>query len=241
MNGPSLWTLAGRSVLDALVPPRCLACDALLHRAEEGFCALCRVTLWPVGGGCALCGLPLEGARLCVGCATDPPPWDAARQGFVYGEAVQAAILRFKRRGAALGDAARLVREARAEGAAWSVPPEVVVPVPLHPSRARQRGFNQAALLGAALAREAGARLVDALRCTRVIAEQKGLDRGARARNLEGAYAPRRPHALAGRRVLLVDDVITTGATARACTGALRAAGAAHVQVWALARVTRQS
>lgn len=234
------WARLGRAVLDTLVPPRCLACDVLLLEPEEGFCALCRASLWAVGPGCDLCGVPLDGRR-CAGCAAAPPPWDGALQAFVYGESIQAAILRLKRQGAALADGARLVREARTEVAPWTLTPEVVVPVPLHPTRARHRGFNQAALLGAPLAREAGVPLVDALRCTRVVTEQKGLGRVERARNLGGVYAPHRPRAVSGRRVLLVDDVITTGATARACTQALREAGAARVEVWALARVLRDS
>lgn len=246
---PSVRT-AGGALLDALLPVRCLACGALLPAGGglRAMCLPCLSALWPVEPpACARCGLPLEADEpLCGPCALLAPPWRRGRQAFVYGESVRAAILRMKAPGAPLGDAARLVRLALdLAGAPWDDPPDVLVPVPQHARRARRRGFNHAALLAAALGRAGGGRsgrvrVAEALACTRETPPQKGLDRLSRERNLRGVYAVRRPGLVAGRSVLLVDDVITTGATARACTRLLHEAGAARVDVWALARVAEQ-
>ncbi|HWS56694.1 MAG TPA: phosphoribosyltransferase family protein, partial [Pyrinomonadaceae bacterium] len=114
----------------------------------------------------------------------------------------------------------------------------VVVPVPLHPERERGRGFNQAALLARALARRAGLPL-DEWSLTRVAHTERhraGMDRRARRETVEGAFRVVRPRLVAGRSVLLVDDVFTTGATASACAAALKAAGAAEVFVLTVAR-----
>jgi ComF family protein len=115
---------------------------------------------------------------------------------------------------------------------------DVVIPVPLHRSRLRWRGFNQAALLGAALARRLNCPLdVATLARVRSTASQTARDRAQRTRNVRDAFAVRRPSRVAGRRVLLVDDVMTTGATADECARVLRAAGARRIDVLTLARV----
>lgn len=114
----------------------------------------------------------------------------------------------------------------------------VLVPVPLHPRRQRERGFNQCALLAEALGRGAGRPvLADALVRLRDTASQAGLTAAARRANVEGAFAVRRRGAVAGRVVVLVDDVVTTGATIGACARALRRAGVAEVRVACVARV----
>jgi ComF family protein len=117
-------------------------------------------------------------------------------------------------------------------------PGTVVAAVPLHPRRLRERGFNQAELLGLALARRAGLSLAaGALVRRKDTASQSGLTAAERRRNVAGAFVVRRRAAVAGRRVVLVDDVLTTGATARACADALRRAGASRVCVLTVARV----
>jgi ComF family protein len=113
---------------------------------------------------------------------------------------------------------------------------DVVVPVPLHASRLATRGFNQAALLARAAAKPGERVVVDALRRSAGSATQSRLGRRDRLVNVAGAFAVARPHAVRRRTVLLVDDVLTTGATVRACATVLRAAGATQVDVWTLAR-----
>jgi len=112
------------------------------------------------------------------------------------------------------------------------------VPVPLHAARLRWRGFNQAALLGAAVARRTGHPIqVNALIRTRATETQTAKERGERYRNVRGAFSVRKPAAMLNRRILLVDDVMTTGATVDECARTLIAAGARRVDVLALARV----
>lgn len=114
---------------------------------------------------------------------------------------------------------------------------DVVIPVPLHPARLAARGYNQAALLGAAVAGELAVPLVArALSRTRATPPQARLDRAARLGNVAGAFRVRMPARVRGRRVLLIDDVSTTGATLAACAAALREAGAAEVTALVVAR-----
>jgi ComF family protein len=114
---------------------------------------------------------------------------------------------------------------------------DVLVPVPLDPARGRERGYNQAALLAAPVAKALGLpALPDVLQRTRPTRPQVGLNAGERRANVRGAFACGNPSAVAGRRVLLVDDVMTTGATLEACADALTAAGAAQVYGLVVAR-----
>ena len=121
---------------------------------------------------------------------------------------------------------------------------DVIVPVPLHYTRLASRGFNQSAWLADAVSRRTGVPVsVDALKRTRRTPTQGGLSAKARRRNMAGAFAPhpKRTGHVQGKRVLLVDDVLTTGATLSACTRALKRAGARHVDVLVLARVVRET
>jgi ComF family protein len=115
---------------------------------------------------------------------------------------------------------------------------DVVAPVPLHWRRRWQRGFNQSELLARAVARRYGLPVLDVLRRKRATPTQAGLSNARRRSNVAGAFTVR--GAVSGRRILLVDDVMTTGATAAACAAALKRAGARHVAVLALARVDRR-
>jgi len=117
---------------------------------------------------------------------------------------------------------------------------DVVVPMPLHWRRQWQRGFNQSGLLARAVAMRRGLEVAHAVRRTRATATQAGLSHAGRRANVARAFRVRKPRAIEGRRVLLVDDVITTGATASACAAALKRAGAKSVTVLALARVDRR-
>ena len=176
---------------------------------------------------------------LCAACLESPPLFRQARAALIYDDASKALILRFKH-----GDQLQAVRvltpwlaEAGAELIAQA---DVFVPVPLHRWRLLKRRYNQSALLAARLARQSGkAAAVDALVRVRATPPQGHLKRAERAANVRGAFRVRDARAIAGKRVLLVDDVMTTGATLNACAGALLDAGALSVDVLCVARVVR--
>lgn len=192
---------------------------------------------------CARCGTPFEIAvdpdQVCAACIAHPPLYDRARAALVYGDISRDLVLGLKYQGrrdglSVLGGwMANAGRDLLADA-------DLIVPVPLHYFRLIRRGFNQSAWLAAAIARESGVRLsVDALKRIKSTPIQGGLSAEGRRRNVQGAFKvrPSRDKLVRGRRVLLVDDVLTTGATAEACTRALRRAGAACVDVVTLARV----
>ncbi len=222
-----------------LVPRRCPGCgDPASPPAHDGFCPGClRGIARPGASACAGCGtasVPEGSGPFCPGCSGRHER-DAVLAAAAYGGVVRAAVLGLKYRAdfAAGRALARLLVGAAAPAAAA----ELVVPVPLHAARLRRRGFNQAAFLARPLARALGAPLGAAtLRRTRATRALAGLDREAREREVGGAFTVRRPAAVAGRRVLLVDDVLTTGATAEGCCRALKAAGAAWAGVAVAAR-----
>lgn len=228
-------------VVDALLPPRCLACGTIVGTAGL-LCGPCWGGLAFIAGPqCACCGLPFpvdagEGA-LCGACHADPPAFAAARAAVIYDDASRPLILGFKHGDRTHGAAAFARWMARA-GAAIVAETDIVVPVPLHRWRLFTRRYNQSALLAKALGLAAGLPVVvDALARRRATPSQGGLDRAARFANVRGAFAVRRRGGIEGRRVLLVDDVLTTGATAEACAKTLLRAGARAVSVLTLARV----
>ena len=208
----ALAALAFEVFASVLAPPRCAACDAPVPRLAV-FCPACASTVEAIG----------------------PGDGEAA---FVYGGALAQAIVRMKYESRPdlarpLGD---LLWRALAPRAA-SLDDVLVVPVPLHPSRLAERGFNQSSLLARRVAGHLGAPFAAlALARARDTPKQATLDREARLANVAGAFRVRDPTRVHGRAVLLVDDVCTTGATLAACSQALHAAGARAVATAVLAR-----
>ncbi|MDD9990667.1 MAG: ComF family protein [Rhodospirillales bacterium] len=233
---------AAGGAIDLVLPPSCLACDAPVS-AAGGLCPDCWTRVTFIGRPCcARCGLPfdIEAApdAICGDCARVPPDFDRARAAFLYQGAGRELILAFK-----MADrswlAPRLATWLHRAGAPLLSEADVVVPVPLHRWRLLARRFNQAAVLARLMARQAGAVVVpDLLVRTRRTPPQTRLSGAERRRNVRGAFAVRRSRTsfVDGRNVLLVDDVMTTGATVSACARALRKAGAVRVDVATLAR-----
>jgi ComF family protein len=224
-------------LLDLLYPDRCAACDAL-DPDRVGLCAPCADSLYPITEACPVCAQPQQRSVLCRRCARRPPPFRRVVAPYRYGGELAVALRRFKWGGSGGAGRAELARALGAllAPALSKVTADVIVPVPLHARRLRERGFSQASLLAASARQWARVRApvrAGALRRVRATDEQAGLLRSARMKNVAGAFAARR---VAGLHVLVVDDVVTTGATATACARALRRAGAASVTVLALAR-----
>jgi ComF family protein len=236
---------AGRVALDALLPPRCLSCGVITG-AEAALCARCWNRLAFIETPyCVCCGRPFEFAlgadALCGVCARSRPLYERARAALRYDEASRPLILAFKH-GDRTDCAPALGRWLARAGAELLPDADLILPVPLHWWRLFRRRYNQAALLAAALGRIAGKPVLpDLVRRRRATASQGHLGPAERRRNVAGAFAlaPGRRGAVEGRRVLLVDDVLTTGATAEAVAEPLLEAGARAVDLLALARVVR--
>jgi ComF family protein len=234
-------------LLDLVFPALCPVCAARSDDADHRpFCRPCWADLpVGVGPGCVLCGEPFPGlaGRLpCDACRRTPPPFAFARAVAAYRDGMRAGIhaLKFDRRAVVAAPLGRLL--AAAGPACLPAPPgewvDALVPVPLHASRRAERGFNQAELLATPCGRRWGVPVLPrALVRARATAPQTELDAEARRANVRGAFAVARPAEVRDRRLLLVDDVLTTGATVAAAARALRAAGAAAVGVLVLARV----
>lgn len=232
-SGPGKGAAAfGNALLDLLYPPRCAACgEGLGSSAEEPFCGICAEAVDPVPAGCRSCGLPGPDA-LCGACLSDPPSFTTCHAGGLFGGPLADAIHALKYR-----DRPALARPLGAWLAGRVSLPQgsVIVSVPLGRKRRLARGYDQAALLARALARVKRLPVLPlALARTRETKPQVGRTRADRLRNVRGAF--RAAPAVRGRDVVLLDDVVTTGATADACAEALVLAGARSVRVLALAR-----
>ncbi|MEA2781777.1 MAG: hypothetical protein QOK29_3321 [Rhodospirillaceae bacterium] len=234
---------AGR-LLDLVLPPRCMACGKPV--AEAGaLCPECWSAIAFLSPPfCSRCGYPFEyelgEETLCAACRASPPVYDRARAVLRYDAGSREMLLAFKH-----ADRLDLVpafgRWLARAGADLFAEADLIAPVPLHWTRLFTRRYNQAALLAQAVAREAGGSFRPDLLIRRRRTAPQRLGRAARARNVAGAFAVpvRRRELVEGRRVLLVDDVRTTGATLNACARALKAVGASGVDVLTLAMVVR--
>ena len=233
----------GGGVLNALLPPRCLACGILVEQAGA-LCGDCWESVDFLGPPlCACCGVPFDydlgDDAICGQCSREPPPLDRIRAVMVYGDTSRRLVAGFKYRDRTEGGPAYARWMARA-GAELLGQSELILPVPLHWTRLFTRRYNQSALLAQGLGRAADRPVaMTLLRRTRRTPPQVRLSGAARQRNVTGAFAvrPDKAHAVEGRHLLLVDDVLTTGATLSACAKALRRAGAAAVDALVLARV----
>lgn len=228
-------------VLAVVFPSACAACGRLLGQPTGGpLCAPCWRAMPRHPTPVCRCGLPVLPRRpACGRCRRGRQPLDAGVSLGPYEGPLRTAIHELKYRGRRRV-AARLVEALLEEASARTLvgDTDVLVPVPLHPRRLRERGFNQAALIARELARRTGRPWAEgALVRRRETAPQAGLTAAARRRNVHDAFVVRRRGVVAGRVVTLVDDVLTTGATARACANALKAAGASEVRMLSLARV----
>jgi ComF family protein len=232
-------------LLDAILPPRCLKCGEIV--ADSGaLCGRCWSELkFLTAPCCACCGLPFEfemgEGSLCGACIADRPLYDRARAALTYDDASRDLILRFKHADRIDGAATFAGWMARA-GADLVSGADIVAPVPLHRWRLLRRRYNQAAILANAVGHARGKLVIpDLLVRRRATPSQGHLGRSQRHRNVAGAFAlhPGRVRVAKGARILLVDDVLTTGATADACARTLRNAGAKAVDLLVLARVVR--
>lgn len=220
--------------LEALLPSHCLLCGA----RGQGALSLCRECAADMPRNtmcCARCALPLESpAPLCGRCIKHAPPWDAAWVPFRYEWPLAQLESRFKFG----GDLAAGRTLALLWGVSQAPPdlPDAIVPVPLHRSRLRRRGYNQALELAKPLAKHFGALLLrDGLHRSRVTQAQTELSAIQRRRNVRGAFVANLD-GKAPEHVAVLDDVFTTGATLAECVRVLKRAGAQRVDVWALAR-----
>jgi predicted amidophosphoribosyltransferase len=239
-----------QSVLRLIYPPQCLSCGTRVEQ-EHALCPDCwRATPFIGGTVCDACGLPLPGAEgqdaagapiHCDECLRLARPWQRGRAAMLYDGTARRLVLGLK-----YADRLDLVRACGrwlvAAAAPILRPGMLIAPVPLHWTRLLQRRYNQSAVLAHALAAEAGLDCCpDLLVRRRRTPTQDGRDLGARHANLDGALAlhPRRGAGAAGRHVLLVDDVMTSGATLAAAADACLAGGAREVDVAVLVRVAK--
>jgi ComF family protein len=215
-------------LLRALFPERCPGCR---ESTDEGFCSHCVADFRHLLHPCVRCGLPLPVAA----CPRRLNGWHvgAVTAPFVYAAPLDHYMRELKYRGARnLGRALGLLLAAAVAGEAADV--DAVLPMPLHAQRLRERGYNQATEIARAVARSSRLPLLHGARRLRASPTQTSLDARARYANSLGAFAV--PSPLAGRRIAIVDDVITTGATINALAEAALAAGASRVDAWAVAR-----
>jgi ComF family protein len=233
----------GRAVVDGVLPPRCLACGETVDEIDA-LCGACWAAIsFFAPPWCAICGMPfphpMGEAAVCADCARGPRNWDRARAVLRYDRHSRRLVLMLKH-----GDQTHLAgafgRWMHRAGGEVLADADLLMPVPLHWTRLFGRRFNQAALLAQAIRGAGGPPVAaDWLVRRRRTPSQGTFGPLARARNVRGAFALRRGRSVAGKRVVLVDDVLTTGATAEECARVLRRAGAASIGVLVLARALR--
>jgi len=225
----SVLNKAGRFAVDLLYPPRCAVCGS--HGTF-----LCRRCAESLAGTkpprCSVCWEPCHASDLCDKCRTDTPAFAGLRSAYLFRDGVRELVhrLKYQHQASLVSPMSSLLYEYVADN---PLPADVLVPVPLFPRRRRIRGYNQSALLAQGLARRLGLPVDDRtlVRARNTASQAETANAEARKLNVSGAFQCK-GGALRSKRVLLIDDVATTGATLNACAKALREAGAASV--WAL-------
>jgi len=245
--GPSVVKSASCALFSLVFPSDCRICGGVLSTLSRlPVCADCLKRPEPLSANffCVICrtpfqnAFPLDAEGRCGICRHGLSGFDAAYCFGAY-EGVLRDLIHLYKYGRVrtlarpLGDlmASALPRDERFDG---------IAPIPLHWRRQWQRGFNQSMLLARSLSARTAIPVIDALRRAHSTATQAGLSNTARRHNVSGAFHCRRPDAVAGKRILLIDDVMTTGSTAAACAVALKRAGAKRVALLTLARVDRR-
>ena len=239
---PELLRSAGGAFLDLLYPPHCAIC-LCKTRAGEHLCASCRKDAPVIRAPfCESCSTPfsgqIDGAFVCPNCRDRRFRFTCAVARYQSRGAVRELVHRFKYNGKVhlRGVLTDWLAETLDDPRLQTPPCDRIVPVPLHSTRERERGFNQARILAEGLARRSGIPLADCLKRTRYTTTQTIFDREARMENLRGAFQMRQSAEVRDLHLLLIDDVLTTGSTVDECARVLRDAGAASVRVATVAR-----
>lgn len=240
---PAMATTLLEVLAAVIYPPACPLCGRDRPLASPPApCRSCRRRLAPLPDGCGKCAEPGE-RNPCERCTVSPPAVERTRACLPYragdgGALLRTALVRWKYQGDhAIG--ACLARLFAERTRAFETDADAIVPTPMRRARLLRRGFDQAAVLARAVASTRALPVLAALRRLRGGASQTALGRGAREANVRGAFRVRDAAAVEGRSILLVDDVLTSGATSDECATVLRRAGARRVELWTLGRTLR--
>ena len=233
MSNLSAYILNGcTNIVHAILPQHCALCGA--RTPNRLLCAGCDADLSHYRApACPICALPTQGGEVCGACLQHPPPFDRTLAAFSYHFPIDRLLHAFKYSGnLALTE---ILAEPLAQLAAGHPKPDLLMPMPLHPGRLRERGFNQSLEIAKPISRWLDTPLTaDACQRTRDTPTQAGLKLKERRRNVRGAFAC--DLDLSGKKIAVLDDVMTTGATLNEISRILKSQGASEVSAWVVAR-----